>query len=405
MVLEYEQGILFEPESSTAKSFSCSSCGLYEHVKSPRMEPYGKFRKGILNIGEAPGEVEDNRGKPWQGRAGQVLHRAYREVGIDLFEDCLNVNAVSCRPTSKTGSNRTPTDKEIQACRGNVFRVIKEYKPKVVVLFGGVALQSVIGNYWKKNLGEISRWHGFVIPDRNVGAWVIPTFHPSYIMRQEKSEEYRLVWKQDVKKVLDVLDNPFPAYKEQVHIVNDEEHAKEVLRMLLDRKPKFLYIDIETTGLKPYNRDSHKIICMSLCDNENESWVIPIPQDVTLLKRLLEHPKIGKLAHNMKFENNWLSVLCGIDVQPWVWDSMIAAHVLDNRPDITGLKFQVYVNFGVADYDSEIEQYLKADGSNSVNKTLDLWRSLSGRNKLMTYCGLDSLFGYRLAMNQMRLMT
>jgi DNA polymerase len=147
MVPEYEQGILFDPESSTAKSFSCSSCGLYDHVKSPRMEPYGKFRKGILNIGEAPGEVEDNRGKPWQGRAGQVLHRVYREVGIDLFEDCLNVNAVSCRPTSKTGSNRTPTDKEIQACK-EMFLEYKDINRRLFVVCG-VALQHY-RNYGKR---------------------------------------------------------------------------------------------------------------------------------------------------------------------------------------------------------------------------------------------------------------
>ena len=60
------------------------------------MAPYGNFKKKILNIGEAPAEFEDSKGIPWQGRTGRLLQEAYKKVGIDLFNDCLNINAVSC---------------------------------------------------------------------------------------------------------------------------------------------------------------------------------------------------------------------------------------------------------------------------------------------------------------------
>ena len=73
---------------SDGKSYTCESCGLYKNCTSPRMQPYGNFRKGIMVIGEAPGEVEDEKGMPWQGKTGRYLARFYRRLGIDLFEDC-----------------------------------------------------------------------------------------------------------------------------------------------------------------------------------------------------------------------------------------------------------------------------------------------------------------------------
>ena len=67
---------LKETESDSRKNgkiHSCASCGLYRNCRHPKMKPFGNFKKGILNIGEAPGDIEDQRGKPWQGKTGQLL--------------------------------------------------------------------------------------------------------------------------------------------------------------------------------------------------------------------------------------------------------------------------------------------------------------------------------------------
>ena len=63
------------------KTYSCASCGLYKNALSPKMRAYGEFKKEILNIGEAPGEVEDKRGMPWQGKSGRLLKKVYRRLG------------------------------------------------------------------------------------------------------------------------------------------------------------------------------------------------------------------------------------------------------------------------------------------------------------------------------------
>ena len=118
---------------------------------------------------------------------------------------------------------------------------------------------------------------------------------------------------------------------------------------------------------------------------------------------LLANPDIGKMAHNMKFEETWSVVRLRQPIQNWVWDSMQAAHILDNRPGVTGLKFQVYVRFGVVDYSSEVELYLKSaskDG-NAINHIYELLEKPGGQEMLLEYCGWDAIWQYRLAMLQM----
>src|SRR3954468_9557049 len=92
------------PTISGAKTYTCISCGLYKDVLSPRMQPFGNFKREIMIVGEGPGKNEDRRGKPWQGRAGGVIKDALEDLGINLFEDCVSLNSVNCRPPD----NRAP---------------------------------------------------------------------------------------------------------------------------------------------------------------------------------------------------------------------------------------------------------------------------------------------------------
>ena len=391
------------------KILSCASCGLYREVISPRMEPFGNFRKGILNIGEAPGETEDKRGKQWQGKVGRILKRTYRKLGIDLFEDCLNINAINCRPTTKNGNNRTPTTQEIACCRSRVMKIIEEYHPKVIILLGGSAVFSFLGHRWKKDLGGIFKWRGWTIPDRDFNAWVCPIFHPSYVAREE--EHVTTIWLQDLERALGMVNIPLPDYcneGEQVQII---ESPNELTKILVEieatthqHRSGLLSLDIETTGLKPH-AEGHRIICLSLSHRKDQAYIFMLPkqkENLALLKTILQS-KIRKSAHNMKFEHAWVKHLLGYDIQLWHWDSMIAAHIIDNRPDITGLKFQTYVNFGVVDYSSEIEEYLigkDPKNANSINRITELLKTKEKRAQLLTYCGLDNLFHRKLVIKQ-----
>jgi uracil-DNA glycosylase family 4 len=378
---------------------SCASCGLYKGVTTPKMKPFGNFKKEILCIGEAPGQVEDRKGIQWQGRTGTLLKNTLTELGIDLFEDCLNVNAVNCRPDK----NQTPTNFQIDCCRHVMVQgIIEEYQPKVIIPLGKAALYSILGNQPMKNFGGIMKWRGWTIPDRQFKAWICPTLHPSYIYREENNKAIQVIWKEDLQQAINKISKPLPRYnKPDIEIIDD-------LNLLSNIKTDLIAFDYETTAIKPH-ANGHRIVCASVADTENHAYVFMMPeereQQLPFLK-MLRNRAIGKMAHNIKFEDNWTNVVLHTSINNWIWDSMIAAHILDNRTGITGLKFQTYVNFGIADYSSEVDSYLtntvEDKGGNSQNRIEELIKTTEGQGKLLNYCALDSIYEYRLAQVQMK---
>jgi len=146
-----------------------------------------------LNIGEAPGEAEDELGKPWQGKTGKLLKQVYRNLGIDLFEDCVNINSCHCRPMDREGNNRAPTPAEVDNCRRTTLQWVKEIKPRLIVLLGGSAVRAFLGNRMTQDLRGISTWRGFQIPDQDFKTWVAPTFHPSYVEREKERKEVETI--------------------------------------------------------------------------------------------------------------------------------------------------------------------------------------------------------------------
>jgi DNA polymerase len=383
------------------KAYTCVSCGLYKKVESPRMKPFGNFKKGILNIGEAPGEIEDEEGKPFQGKTGKLLQSTYKRLGIDLFEDCVNLNACHCRPMDEDGNNRTPTNYEIECCRRTTFKIIEEYKPKVIILLGNSAIYSFLGHRYKKELGGVSKWRGYAIPDQDLKTWVCPTFHPSYVERSDGGPE-ETIWKQDLKQAFEKIKEPFPVYKEPlIEIIND-------LSVLGTIKEGEIAFDYETTGLKPHAA-GHRIICVSVAYEPDKCYVFMMPEskrERQPFMDLLTNPKIGKIAQNMKFEDTWSVVRLRQTIQNWVWDTMLATHILDNRPGVTSLKFQAYAQFGIVDYDSEVAPYLLAidnTNANSINRIMDLVNSSQGKERLLKYCGLDAIYEYRLSKLQRKI--
>jgi len=162
--------------------------------------------------------------------------------------------------------------------------------------------------------------------------------------------------------------------------------------------PPLLEVDFETTGLKPF-RPGHKILSISMCTGKSHAISFPYSyrdfwdfnqfvQVKQRVRKILTHPKILKMAHNIKFEHIWAHELLGVDIEPWGWDSLIAAHVLDNRRGWSGLKFQTYLNFGVYPYDGPVKKYIRGFPFNKMEEC--------PINDLLHYGGLDSLFGFML---------
>jgi len=380
------------------KLISCASCGLSTNCLSPKIPPFGKFKKGIMILGEAPSETEDRAGQPWRGKAGRLLEKTLANLGVDLFEDCVSINSCNCRPPD----NRTPSNHEVDCCRSSLLKAIEEYMPKVIIPLGNTAIYSLIGHRWKKELEGINKWRGWSIPDQDLKAWVCPTYHPSFVMRGGIEDAPETIWIQDLEQAVSMTEVPFLKYKKPVIDVIED------LSVLLDIKADLISFDYETTGIKPH-ADGHRIVCASVADSPDHVYVFMMPnskKEREPFAIILGIPWIGKMAHNMKFEDTWSVIRLKTEVYGWQWDSMLAAHVLDNRTGVTGLKFQTYVQFGVIDYDSEISPFLHSNGKsgNSLNTVMELIKTKEGRDKLLHYCALDSIFEYRLAMKQMKQM-
>lgn len=396
---------------TSGRSYSCASCGMYKNVRSPRMKPYGNFGRRILTVGEGPGEVEDARGKQWQGKTGSRLQRELKRLGVNLFEDCLSVNAVNCRPIGPKG-NRAPNSFEISCCREQVVSpTVESQQPHVIMLFGASAVESIIGQSWRRDLGPISKWRGWTIPDQSLKAWVCPTFHPSYIDREEHRDEVLTVWRRDLERALSTVDREVPSYSDRpdsvVILEGDDEIVPVLERIIRGEEGTLCAFDYETTGLKP-QAEGHGIVCTSVA-TQRQPYAFMGPRSEAVKKawkRFLRTNRIYKSAHNIKFEDIWSKVILDADVNNWIWDSMLAAHILDNRPGITSLKFQTYVNFGIAGYDDAIGPYLKGKdpkNANSINK-IDEGLKRLGEREILTYCGLDSMFCRLLAVKQMSLL-
>ena len=378
------------------KVYSCASCGLYKEARNPKMDAFGNFKKGIINIGNFPDAVDDKKGKQWQGKAGRLLSRTYRDIGIDLFEDCLNINAVNCY------SNDLPSGYQIECCRSVIVqKLLDKHKPKVIVLFGDIAVQSFLGQRYPKDLKNINLWRGWMIPDQDYNAWVLPVFDPEEVL--DNSEQVLTIWKNDLERVKTAVFTTFLTQP----VCNIKYIDDLTILSRIRRKIQVMAFDYETTGLKPH-APGHRIICVSIA-TKNNVYVFMMPK--TKKERqpfidLLQDEKIEKMAHNMKFEDTWTRNRLRTEIKNWGWDSMIVAHLLDNRKGITSLKFQTYVNFGVIDYASDVTYYLQSgtNNGNAINRIQELLDKPDGEKTLLKYCALDSFYEYQLAMKQIKQM-
>ncbi len=119
-----------------------------------------------------------------------------------------------------------------------------------------------------------------------------------------------------------------------------------------------------------------------------------------ILRKILKDPQIKKIASNLKFEESWDRFKLMIKCIGWIFDTMLAAHVLDNRRGITSLKFQAYIRYGLADYDSHLTSFIESDEEEGANTFNTIHKA--DLDDVLSYCGVDSMLEFRLAMDQMK---
>ena len=162
------------------------------------------FSDGIANnklvlVGEAPGYWEDQQGKPFVGKAGQLLDKIFECVGLSRQKDVYICNTIKCRPPE----NRNPLPEEKQACREYLDAQLEILKPKIILICGSVALNSLL-----PTASGITKVRGKWF-DGPYGSKMMPIFHPSYLLRndsREKGSPKWLTW-QDIKEIKKAYDD------------------------------------------------------------------------------------------------------------------------------------------------------------------------------------------------------
>ena len=140
----------------------------------------------VMFIGEAPGRDEDRIGKPFVGRAGQLLDRMLASIGLDRAGNCYITNVINWRPPE----NRDPAPEEAAMCLPFLRRHIELADPQVIVLLGAVAARHVVGitDGIMKSRG---RWMEYRLGSRLVP--LLLTLHPAYLLRQPAHK--KLAWR------------------------------------------------------------------------------------------------------------------------------------------------------------------------------------------------------------------
>ena len=153
---------------------ACKKCPL--HASRRRAVPgEGNLNAEVMLVGEAPGEREDEVGRPFVGQAGRLLEDALRELGVGRGEVYIT-NVVKCRPPG----NRDPEDSEVEACKPYLERQIQIVAPRVVVALGRHSARLLLGYGGVKFKGIMQvRCKAYRVKVAGVEVEVVPTIHPA----------------------------------------------------------------------------------------------------------------------------------------------------------------------------------------------------------------------------------
>ncbi|MFW6131923.1 MAG: uracil-DNA glycosylase [Candidatus Aminicenantaceae bacterium] len=195
-------GIDFISKMSSSKSadyselkkriLNCQRCALARTRKNA-VPGEGNIDTDLMFVGEAPGGDEDIQGKPFVGKAGQLLTRIINAMTFER-KDIYITNIIKCRPPH----NRNPYSEEIDKCKGYLLKQIDMINPKVIVTLGKVA-----SDFFIRSTKGMTSLRGEFYDFGNIK--VMPTFHPSYLVRNPGNKQIKkMVW-EDMKKVMVLL--------------------------------------------------------------------------------------------------------------------------------------------------------------------------------------------------------
>ena len=188
--LENHQNLPFDINKLRDIVDSCTLCDLSASRKNVVFGE-GNLSAKVMFVGEGPGAMEDSSGKPFIGRAGQLLTKMIENVLDIKRENVYIANIVKCRPPN----NRVPTPMEATTCKAYLTRQIEIIKPQIIVALGATSY-----HYLTEDRAKISSVRGRVFEFGEF--YLIPTYHPSFLLRNPSAKKEA---HQDLLKIKSLL--------------------------------------------------------------------------------------------------------------------------------------------------------------------------------------------------------
>lgn len=183
-----------ELEKIAAQVANCTKCELASTRTNP-VPGHGNPNAAIVFVGEAPGADEDAQGLPFVGRAGKLLDKIIKAMGLQRT-DVFICNILKCRPPG----NRDPKPDEIASCLPYLQKQLEQIKPEIIIALGAHAAKTLLKT--NKPIGQLrGRFHDYYTSDDAEPIKLMPTYHPAYLLRNYSQENRKRVW-EDMKKVM-----------------------------------------------------------------------------------------------------------------------------------------------------------------------------------------------------------
>lgn len=334
----------------------CSNCELCDGAKHPCIMGVGKKKARIMFIQDCPDkDNDDEKGKPFSGKQCNAVRTALEKRGIDS-DDVFFTSLVKC-----VADKEEPKPVHIMACEELLEAEISVVNPDIIVPVGNKSLKYCVGKVgltkMRGNAQEVE-----ICGRKRI---VLPTMHPRSVNKKPAYKDFIL---KDMDTLKDLYENGMTEVSgvDYKYLETLNDCMEEIIR--LKNEAKILCFDLETTGKSAYFDDS-KIVCISLTDKTHTGCVIPLYHHETplwgweigtvvkMLRWLLEDESIPKVAHNGKFDIEWLHWWLNIDVKNFSFDTMLAHYLAVSEEQGTqGLKGLAWEFTDMGGYDNDLDE-------------------------------------------------
>lgn len=314
------------------KDLSCENCVFYSQEKYEQASkglgfslPDGTGSSGVMLLGEALGSVEAEKGIPFQGQAGGQLNKVLYQLKRQR-EEFVIWNAVACKPPGNVLGKHE--NEVVNHCRQYFDRVVRIYDPKVIVPMGNVPLKAVLG------VSGIDDFRGYVFRELIAGKfrWVVPTYHPAFILRGNQNLHYLML--NDIQKALKIAESGWEKYVgfyiQHPDPAKIREFISDAAEFASQTPEAWLAADIETEFSSRVEEDQRRSVAeaeiIRISFAFKPGYAITIPwQNLELIQEIFTLPFQNTIWWNADFDVPRIEAQ-GIKIHPEPMDAMWMWH-------------------------------------------------------------------------------